>query len=203
MSGRIRIAAAVLVAATLLASIAGDLWDSAFRSWWAHHSLTGDMVSSLLVVGVTGLIFDELVARRQRKDRGLTVSVQALIVYNQTRRVYDATMANTDAEDRRETGEDLRSLANMLLTAGPSFFDDPQARQFLEQVERMAALIYRFFTSKSASSNAEDIRRRLKVEMEQLKTVSGPLIARIPGEEWSMIRQTDPAYNDGEDSGSR
>jgi hypothetical protein len=90
VNARIRIASAVLVMATMLALVAGDVWDAAMRSWWSRHSFTGDVVSSLLIVGVTALIFDELVARRQRKARAVSVAVQAAIVYSQSRRVYDA-----------------------------------------------------------------------------------------------------------------
>src|SRR5580698_8547115 len=168
MNARIRIASAVLVSAGLLALVAGDLWDAAMRSWWSRHSFTGNVVSSLLIVGVTALIFDELVARRQRKARAVTVAVQAAIVYSQSRRVYDAVLASADEDDRQSAGEDLRILASMLLTAGPSLFDDPQARQFLEQVERLAGSVYRAFTTVTGAPLSPDVRARLKAEMDQV-----------------------------------
>ncbi|HEY5271835.1 MAG TPA: hypothetical protein VIJ34_01230 [Acidimicrobiales bacterium] len=155
MNARIRIASAAVVSSTLLALVAGELWDAADRTWWNRHSFTGDVVSSLLIVGVTALLFDELVARRQRKDRSVSVAVQVLIVYGQARRVYNAVVASADENDRTSAGEDLRSLANMLLTAGPGFFDDRQARQFLEQVERLAGSIYRAFTATAPVLSAQ------------------------------------------------
>src|ERR1700691_3719610 len=185
MNARIRIASAVLVSAGLLALVAGDLWDAAMRSWWSRHSFTGNVVSSLLIVGVTALIFDELVARRQRKARAISVAVQAPIVYSQSRRVYDAVLASADEDDRQGAGEDLRSLATMLLTAGPGFFDDPQARQFLDEVERLAGSIYRVFTTTTGRLNA-DVRKRLKSEMAQVEAAAQPLVGRIPVEEWAL-----------------
>jgi len=86
----VRRAAAVVVAMTLLALVATDLWMAGVRMWWDRHSITGSVTSSLLVVAFTGLIVDEVVADRQRRDRSASVAVQALIVYGQIRRTYAA-----------------------------------------------------------------------------------------------------------------
>jgi hypothetical protein len=67
--------AAAGVALALLALVATDLWVKSARVWWDGHSLTGSVVSSLLVLAVTGLIVDEVVARRQRKERSVSVAV--------------------------------------------------------------------------------------------------------------------------------
>jgi hypothetical protein len=201
VNARVRIASAVLVSAALLALVAGDLWDAAMRSWWSRHSFTGNVVSSLLIVGVTALIFDEFVARRQRKARSVSVAVQAAIVYGQSRRVYDAVLASTDDDDRKSAGEDLRSLAGMLLTAGPVLFDDPQARQFLAQVERLAGTIYRSFTTTTRGPLTPDIRDRLKAEMAQLAEAANPLIGRIPVEEWALPDSPEQPEDDSKDGG--
>jgi hypothetical protein len=60
---------AVAIASGLVAIVACDLWIASFRDWWDRHSLTGSIVSSLLVLGVTALIVDEILARRQRRER--------------------------------------------------------------------------------------------------------------------------------------
>lgn len=179
----------------MLALVAGDLWNAAMRSWWSRHSFTGNVVSSLLIVGVTALIFDELVARRQRKARAVSVAVQAAIVYSQSRRVYDALLASADEDDRQGAGEDLRSLATMLLTAGPGFFDDPQARRFLDEVERLAGSIYRVFTATTGRLNA-DVRKRLKSEMAQVEAAAQPLVGRIPVEEWALSDRPEQPEDD-------
>jgi len=196
MNARIRIASAAVVSSTLLALVAGELWDAADRTWWNRHSFTGDVVSSLLIVGVTALLFDELVARRQGKDRSVSVAVQVLIVYGQARRVYNAVVASADEDDRTSAGEDLRSLANMLLTAGPGFFDDRQARQFLEQVERLAGSIYRAFTATAPGPLSADVRERLETEMTRLAGIADPIVARIPTPDWALADRPDQQEND-------
>jgi hypothetical protein len=203
VNARIRIASAVFVSATLLALAAGDLWDAAMRSWWSRHSFTGNVVSSLLIVGVTALIFDELVARRQRKARAVSVAVQAAIVYGQSRRVYDAVLASADEDDRKSAGEDLRNLASMLLTAGPVLFDDPQARQFLAKVERLAGSIYRALTTTTGGPLNPNIRERLKAEMAELEEAANPLVGRIPVEEWALPDPPGQPDNDSKDGGER
>jgi hypothetical protein len=203
VNARARIASAVLVSAALLALVAGDLWDTAMRSWWSRHSFTGNVVSSLLIVGVTALIFDELVARRQRKARSVSVAVQAAIVYGQSRRVYDAVLATSDDDDRKSAGEDLRNLAGMLLTAGPVLFDDPQARQFLTKVELLAGTIYRAFTTTTGGPVTPEVRERLKAEMTQLVEAANPLVGRIPVEEWEVANSPEQPEDDSKDARGR
>ncbi|MGA3219711.1 MAG: hypothetical protein ABSE77_11665 [Acidimicrobiales bacterium] len=78
---RLRRAAAVTTAGVLLGLVACDVWVAGVRAWWDRHSFTSCVVSSLLVLGVTVLIIDEVLARRQRRERAGPVAVQALIVY--------------------------------------------------------------------------------------------------------------------------
>jgi hypothetical protein len=203
VNARVRIASAVIVSAALLALVAGDLWDTSMRPWWSRHSFTGNVVSSLLIVGVTALIFDELVARRQRKARAVSVAVQAAIVYGQARRVYDAVIASDNEDDRKSAGEDLRNLAGMLLTAGPVLFDDPQARQFLANVERLAGSIYRAFTTTTGGPLNANIRERLKAEMAQLVEAANPLIGRIPVEEFELPDSPELPDDNSKDGGER
>lgn len=73
--------AATAAAMALLALVACDLWIRGVQVWWDRHSLIGSVVASLLVLAVTALIVDEVVARRQRRERAGSVAVQASIVY--------------------------------------------------------------------------------------------------------------------------
>jgi hypothetical protein len=175
-----RIAAAT-VAVALMALVACDLWIGGFRDWWDRHSLTGSVVSNLLVLAVTALIVDEVVARRQRRERAESVAVQGLIVYAQARRANDALTATTGPESPVGAASDeLRTLASMLLTASPSLFDDPVARRFLEQAERFSALMLRLVSASSHAPLSPNERQRLASEMSDLETTMKPLLARIP-----------------------
>jgi hypothetical protein len=91
------------------------------------------------------------VALRRRKKHAVSVAVQVLIVYGQALRAYDVVVACRDTRsycDRVEAGdldemrEEVRSLANMVLVTSPSLFDDPDARLFLKEVQRLVAAIY-------------------------------------------------------------
>lgn len=175
-----RRAAAAAVALTLFGLIAGDLWLGGFRAWWDRHSLTGSIVANLLVLAVAGLIVDDVVARRQRRERAVSVAVQGLIVFGQARRACGAIL-NSDAEETRSSAaEELRTLASMLLSASPSLFDDPAARRFLDQVERFSVSMFRAVSATSAAALSSDSRERLTAEMSQLETTVEPLLARIP-----------------------
>jgi len=179
--------AAAAVALTLFGLIASDLWIGGFRAWWDQHSLTASIVSSLLVLALTGLIVDDVVARRQRRQRAVSVAVQGLIVFGQARRACGAIL-RSDLDDARPSAvEELRSLAGMLLTASPSLFDDPEAHRFLEQVERSSVSMFRAARASSESVlNAND-RERLKAEMAQLKVTVQPLLMRIPLQDRALL----------------
>ena len=135
------------------------------RTWWEGHSFTGNVVSSLLVLGVTALIFDEVVARRQRQERAASVAVQGLIVYGQAVRAYNTFMADpgavtggagVDAEHFDQVRDEARNLASMILVASAPLFDDPEARLFLEEVQRLTGLMYRGLIRTSPASSSAD-----------------------------------------------
>ncbi len=186
MKGPLRRVAAVVVTLTLLGLVFGDLGGGRFQAWWDRHSFTGSVVSSLLVLAVAGLVFDEIVARRQRQDRATSVAVQGLIVYGQARRAYEAVKARDEAESGDDVAkEELRTLASMLLAASSSLFGDPEARTFLDMVERLTASMVHVV---SASSGTDaDGRARLGSAMAQVQAAVAPLLARIPAEDRRVL----------------
>jgi len=172
----LRPAAAVASAAVLLGLVVCDVWVAGVRAWWDHHSFTSCVVSSLLVLGVTVLIIDEVLARRQRKERGASVAVQALIVYAQALRTCDAVLAMAvvgagvgggagggAAElgvSQVDVRDEVRNLASMILVSSPALFDDPEARLFLEEVQRLAGRMYgvlaRYMLSPAPPTGGDD-----------------------------------------------
>jgi hypothetical protein len=187
----VRRVTAVAVAVSLVVLIVCDLSIVSFRTWWERHSLTGSIVSNLLVLAVTGLIVDEIVARRQRKERSTSVAVQVLIVYGQARRTWNAVKSS--AADRKDKGngggtviEEWRVLANMLLTASPAFFDDPEARRFLEEVERFSGLILSRL-HRSDGTLADDDLHHLDAEFSKVEQTVSPIMARVPKADESIF----------------
>jgi hypothetical protein len=137
-----------------------------------------------LVLAVTGLIVDEVVARRQRRERSVSVAVQGLIVFGQARRSCNAILSSDVDEPRSSTaGDEVRTLASMLLTASPSLFDDPAARRFLEQVERFSVSLFR---SSDGVLSAHG-RERLTAEMSELENAVRPLLERIPLKDRALL----------------
>jgi hypothetical protein len=189
---RLRWVGAAAITGTLLALVACEIWVTAVRSWWDTHSFTGDVISSLLVVGATVLIIDEILARRQRKDRAVSVAVQVLIVYGQTLRAYDALTAWPDAlsvwhgpDDAQLVGarEEVRTLSSMILAASPSLYDDPEARLFLDEVQRLVGTMYAapaLGFSASAANDGESVVARLGASRTRLDGRVAPLAARLP-----------------------
>jgi hypothetical protein len=184
----IRRLSAINAAAAVLALVGCDLWIAGFRAWWDRHSLTGSVVANLLVLAVAGLIVDEVVARRQRRERGVSVAVQALIVYGQTRRAYESiTAGGGDDPNSDRAAAELQTLAGMLLTASPNLFDDPPARRFLEQVERFSVSMIRDVTAPSKDGAGADRHPKLAAELSDVKAAMEPLLDRIPTEDRALL----------------
>jgi hypothetical protein len=190
----VRRASAVLVAAALVALVATDLWVAGVRMWWDRHSITGSVASSLLVVAFTGLIVDEVVADRQRRDRSASVAVQALIVFGQIRRAYSAVTTTGDSgSDPVDPTEELRTVASMLLTASGALFDDPEARRFLEESERFMASMLRTVRQKSGDRSGHGAREGLTSGMSRLSETVAPLVARLSPQDRAVLEG--PAEN--------
>lgn len=149
-------------------------------------------MSSLLVVGATVLIFDEILARRQRRERSVSVAVQVLIVYGQALRAYDALIARPDAlsvgagaDDAQLEGvrEEVRSLSTMMLVASPSLYDDPEARLFLDDLQRLVGTMYAapaLAFAASPAGDGENMVARLSASKSKVDARVSPLAARLP-----------------------
>jgi hypothetical protein len=177
----VRRVVAAAVATVLIALVACDLAIAGFSGWWDRHALTASVASNLLVLGVAALIVDDVVARRQRRGRATSVAVQGMIVYAQARRAYAALMGLAGDAERSDAAEEMRMLASMLLTASPSLFDDPDARLFLEGVQRLGGDMYRAVANPDDRLNAQD-RERLTNAITAVQASAAPLIARLPQE---------------------
>jgi hypothetical protein len=174
--------AAVVVSAALVTLLVCDIWIHGFRAWWNAHSLTGNIVSSLLLLAVTGFVVDEVVARRQRREREVSVAAQALIVYGQARRTCEALLGpKPDNSDLRAPKEESRDLASMVLSASSSLFDDPVGREFLRRVQRLMGALYVVSYAPSASSEPGKLEQ-VRAEMAELTASVRPLMARVPHE---------------------
>jgi len=177
---------AVLIACALIALVACDVAVAGFGPWWDRHAITTSIVSSLLIVGATALIFNEVVAARQRRERSVAVAAQALIVYGQAQEAYQAVVSS-DPSSRAEVPEELRDLASNLLVAAPSLFDDQAARIFLSQVDKMMSVLYATATG-PGSVQDPGVKEHLADLMSQLQQSFEPLLGRFPPDYQSRIR---------------
>jgi len=134
--------AAILATLITLALIVGELIDAGQRRWWAARPLTTDTVSGLLVLLVTVLVVNQLLNRRQARQRGHAVAAQAAIVVAQANRSVSAVSSAIGGSGDRGTASDgFRTYMMMLLVSAPVLMDDPVARHFLEDAQRLGAVM--------------------------------------------------------------
>lgn len=183
---RVAAAAAVVVLGVL---VSFDFVYSGFRTFWDRHSFTASVVANLLVLAIAALVVDEVVALRQRKQRQVSVAVQGLILYGQARRAYRSVVGGEEAGGI----EELRTFASMLLTASSNLFDDPDARSFLEEVQRFTGVVYGILATSTDGKVSQAGKDKLSDQMSKLDMTVKPLVSRIPPQDRSAIEGSNGA----------
>jgi hypothetical protein len=184
---------ALLIAAAIVVLIVYDVVAGhGFSAWWAGHAITTSLVSDLLIVGATALIFDEVQSYRQRKDRSLSVAAQALIVYGQAREAYQAVLANaSDPSAGNGVPDELKDLASNLLVASPGLFDDPAARDFLLKLDRLMAALFATASGHGDRPDGMGETAGLTNRMNDVDSSFEPLVARFPPGYQERVRRVD------------
>lgn len=146
--------AALLVTLLTIALVLGDLLDQGVRRWWAIHTLTTSTVSGLLVLLITVLVADQLLSRRQARDRARAVAAQAAIVVAQAARAGKAVAGvtadradDTDQDARDAAADEVRTYMMMLLVAAPVLIENRVSRHFLEEAQHLGGVLAATLTS--------------------------------------------------------
>jgi hypothetical protein len=183
--------AAVLTMVITLALVAGELTDAGQRRWWAARPLTTDTVAGLLVLLVTVLVVNQLLNRRQARQRGHAVAAQAAIMVAQAARSAQAVSAAAGGSgDRGAASDGFRTFMLMLLTGAPVLIDDPAARHFLEQAQYVGGVMAGTLATIDRSPDGVAVPGgALDDAMRQLRSAAAPLLQRLnPGVRDSIQR---------------
>lgn len=183
--------AAVLAMLVTLTLIIVELTDAGQRRWWAAHPLTADTVAGLLVLLVTVLVVNQLLNRRQARQRGHAVAAQAAILVAQAARSAKAVSSVIDGSgDRGVASDGLRTFMMMLLTGAPVLIDDPVARRFLEQAQYLGAVMTRTLAVIDRSPDGAAVpSNSLDDAVQQLQSAAAPLLQLLsPGTRDSIQR---------------
>jgi hypothetical protein len=169
---------AVLATLITVALVVGELTDAGQRRWWAARPLTTDTVAGLLVLLITVLVVNQLLNRRQSRQRGHAVAAQAAIVPAQAARATQAVSAVLDGSGDRDVASDgFRTYMLMLLTGAPVLINDPTARHFLEQAQYLGGLMARTLTEINTSPKGTIVPDHgLQDAERQLQSAAAPLL---------------------------
>ena len=173
-------AGAITITLATIALVIGDISDAAFRHWWSGHALTTDTVSGVLVVLITVLVVDQVVRRRQLKDRARAVSAQAAIMLSQASRSCRAVSEALDGSgDRGAAADEFRTYMMMLLVSAPVLIDARAPRAFLEQAQRLGGEMAIALTAAGKPDNPTPSRHRLDEAIAKLRKAAAPLLAQL------------------------
>jgi hypothetical protein len=183
--------AAVLAMLITLALVVGELTDAGLRRWWTARPLTTDTVAGLLVLLVTVLVVNQLLNRRQARQRGHAVAAQAAIIVTQAARSAKAVSSVIDGPgDRGAASDGFRTYMMMLLIGAPVLIDDPVARRFLEQAQYLGGVMTRALAVIDRSPDGSAVPGDgLDQAMQQLQSAAAPLLQLLsPGMRDSIER---------------
>ena len=134
--------AAVLAMLITLTLVVDELTNAGQRRWWAARPLTTDTVAGLLVLLVTILVVNQLLNRRQARQRGHAIAAQAAIMVAQATRSAKAVSSLINGSgDRGAASDGFRTYMMMLLIGAPVLIDDPVARRFLERAQYLGGVM--------------------------------------------------------------
>ena len=169
---------AVLATLITVALVVGELADAGQRRWWAGRPLTTDTVAGLLVLLITVLVVNQLLNRRQSRQRAHAVAAQAAIMAAQAARSAQAVSALADGSGDRDAASDgFRTYMLMLLTGAPVLINDPTARHFLEQAQHLGGLMARALAEIDKSPKGTAVPDAgLQDAVQQLQSAAAPLL---------------------------
>jgi hypothetical protein len=167
-----------------LVLVLGELVDPAQQRWWGAHSLTTDTVSGLLVLLITVLVVNQLLSRRQARQRGHAVAAQAAIMAAQGARATKAVMALIDGSgDRGAASDGFQTYMMVLLVGAPVLINDPVARHFLEQAQYLGGIMGQTLAKVDKSKHGEAVRSdELNDAVKQLQTAAAPILPLLSPE---------------------
>ena len=182
---------AVLATLITVALVIGELTNAGQRRWWASRPLTTDTVAGLLVLLITVLVVNQLINRRQNKQRGHAVAAQAAIMVTQAVRSAQAVSSLLNGSGDRDAASDgFRTYMMMLLTGAPVLINDPVARHFLEQAQYLGGLMARILAAVDKSPKGAAVPADgLDNAVQQLQNAAAPLLQLLtPGVRDSIAR---------------
>ncbi len=143
-----------------------------------------------MVLGLTVLVVNQVLTRRQFADRSRVVAVQAGFVLGQARRCVQAVRSLQTGEGDRDTAADeSRSYSLMLMVAAPILIDSPVARDFLDQAQRLAEEVARILAlPKHAGPSLSGETSGLDEATEKLRAAAGPLLDVLTSSERSLVQ---------------
>jgi hypothetical protein len=177
--------AAILATLVTLALVAGELTSAGQRRWWGDRPLTTDTVSGLLVLLITVLVVNQLLKRRQSRQRGHAIGAQAAILVAQAGRSAKATASVLGGSGDRDAASDgFRTYMMMLLTSAPVLMNDPVARHFLEQSQYLGGVMARALAAVDSPPNRATgpdggFDGMLNDAMRQVQSAAAPLLRKL------------------------
>ena len=197
------------IVATLVAwgLVLAEIDDRGMRRWWSGHAMTTDTVSGLLVLLITLLVVNQVVRRRQIRDRSQAVAAQAAIMMAQANRATSAVSSALDGSgDRDSAGDEFRTYMMMLLVGAPVLIDGRVSRGFLEQAQRLGGEMARVLSTMTKAHGSEHTPKapdaRLNDAIAQLRTAVAPLLQPLDLSELVAAGVDDQSSNPSPGQGS-
>ena len=167
-----------------------DLTDHGISAWWARHAFTASVTGGILVLAVTVLIADRVVAARSLRERAQAIAAQAAIVMAQAARATRAVKSALDPGDDGDAeaaGDELRTYMTMLLLSSGLLIEASVSRTFLEEAQLLARDLARGVAAARSGDGAEAAQRGLDAAVARVRAASRPLLDQLDLESQAAV----------------
>jgi hypothetical protein len=143
-----------------------------------------------MVLGLTVLVVNQILSRRDYAARSRVVAAQAGFVLGQARRCVQAVCSLQRGEGDRDAAVDgARSYSLILMVAASVLIDSPVARAFLDEAQRLSGQVARILApSDHAAPSLSDHPRELDDAINHLRAAAAPLLEVLTPSERSVVR---------------
>jgi hypothetical protein len=184
--------AAILVAA---AAVVLDLTDHAVNRWFNHHAFTTNIAATVLGLAIGALVIDRIVDRRQLKARSRVMASQSAIIAAQAVRATDTVRdAIAGKAERDAAADEVRTLTTLLMTSADVLLQAKSTRAFLEDCDRLTALLARSLSATNAGQHPEGLDQRLAAASKRVHAAAEPIMATLSREQLSAVPSLDSSH---------
>jgi uncharacterized protein involved in response to NO len=168
-----------------------DISDRSVHRYWSRHSFTSSVLAGVLVLLLTVLLVDRVVASRELKNQSRAIGAQAALIAAQAQRAVQAVTQNLDGKSQgSDATTEVQTYTVVLSISASLFINSSITRAFLEDAQRLAAELIRALRPSDGADSAARAKQRLDQAVARLRRSAKPMLAALNEQQRAAIESS-------------